>query len=98
MPLARAVSMALTRRRIIDVLVATAGVLLLVLALMVFDQRTRYAWSGADFASVGEDVNYLAVTVTLLVAQVVRGEVVEHAHFLVFTVTALVLVVLLMRL
>ena len=75
-----------------------AGVALLIVALMVFDQRTRAAWSSADFASVGEDVNYLAVAVTLLVAQVLRGDVAEHAHFLVFTATAVVLVVLLMRL
>lgn len=90
--------MAFTRRRIVDVVAAIAGVSLLIVALMVFDQRTRHAWSGADFASVGEDVNYLAVGVALLVTQVVRGEVAEHAHLLVFTAAAVVLVVLLMRL
>lgn len=90
--------MTITRRRVIDVVAAFAGVMLLSVALMVFDQRARVGWGGGDLASVGEDVNYLAVAVALLVAQVVRGEVVEHAHFLVFTATAVVLVVLLMRL
>jgi hypothetical protein len=89
--------MQITRRRILDVVTAVAGVTMLVLALLVFDSRTRYI-GGADFASVSENVNYLAVTVTLLVAQVVRGEVVDHTSMFVFTTAALVLVVLLMRL
>jgi hypothetical protein len=91
------VAMQITRRRILDVMTAVAGVALLVVALLVFDSRTRYV-SGADFASVSEDMNYLAVAVTLLVAQVVRGEVVDHASMFVFTTAAVVLVVLLMRL
>ena len=70
---------------------------MLVVALLVFDHRTRYV-SGADFASVSEDVNYLAVAVTLIVAQVARGEFVDYTSMLLFTTTAVVLVVLLMRL
>ena len=70
---------------------------MLVVALMVFDYRTRYL-TGADFASVSEDMNYFAVAVTLLVAQVVRGEFVDHTSMFMFTTTAVVLVVLLMRL
>ena len=70
---------------------------MLVVALMVFDYRTRYV-STADFASVSEDVNYLAVAVTLLVAQVMRGEFVDYTSMLMFSTTAVVLVVLLMRL
>jgi hypothetical protein len=90
--------MAITRRRVIDGVAALTGVLVLLIALMVFDQRMRYAWSGADLSSVGESLNYLALTVTLVVAQVVRGEVAGNAHLLVFMATAVVLVVLLMRL
>ena len=70
---------------------------MLVVALLVFDSRTRYM-SGADFAAVSENVNYLSVAVTLLVAQVVRGDVVDHTSMFVFTTAAVVLVALLMRL
>lgn len=87
----------ITRRRILDAMTAVAGVTMLVVALMAFDYRTRYV-SGADFAAVSEDVNYLAVAVTLLVAQVIRGEFVDYTSMLMFTTTAVVLVVLLMRL
>lgn len=70
---------------------------MLVLALLVFDQRTR-SISGADFASMSEQMNYLWVSVTILVAQIVRGDVVDYTTMLVFTTAAVVLVVLLMRL
>lgn len=90
--------MAITRRRVIDGVTAIASVMVLIVALLVFDQRTRYAWTGADVSSVGENVNYLAVAVTLMVGQVVRGEVAENAHVLVFMATAAVLVIFLMRL
>jgi hypothetical protein len=90
-------TMQITRRRIVDAMTAVAGLMMLVVALMVFDYRTRYV-TGADFASVSEDMNYLAVAVTLLVAQVVRGEFMDHTSMLMFTTTAVVLVVLLMRL
>ncbi len=90
--------MAITRRRVIDGVTAIASVMVLIVALLVFDQRTRYAWSGADVSSVGENVNFLAVAVTLMFGQVVRGEVAENAHVLVFMATAAVLVILLMRL
>lgn len=90
--------MAMTRRRVIDGVTAIASVMVLIVALLVFDQRTRYAWTGADVSSVGENVNYLAVAVTLMVGQVVRGEVAENAHVLVFMATAAVLVILLLRL
>ena len=92
-----AVNIQITRRRILDLATAVAGVTILIVALLVFDQRTRYV-SGADFAKVSEDVNYLSVAVTLLVAQVVRGEFVDYTSMLVFMTTAVVLVVLLMRL
>ena len=70
---------------------------MLVMALLVFDARTRFV-SRADFASVSEDMNYLAVAVTLMVAQVMRGEFLDYSSMLMFTTTAVVLVVLLMRL
>lgn len=89
--------MAITRRRVIDGVAAITGVMVLLLALMVFDQRTRSAWGGADLSSVGETVNYLALALTLAVAQAVRGEITEQPHLLVFLATAVVLVVLLMR-
>jgi hypothetical protein len=89
--------MQITRRRIFDAVTAVAGVTMLVLALLVFDQRTR-SISGADFASMSEQLNYLWVSVTILVAQIVRGDVVDYTTMLVFTTAAVVLVVLLMRL
>jgi hypothetical protein len=87
----------ITRRRILDLMTAVAGVTILIVALLAFDYRTRYV-SGADLAAVSEDMNYLAVTITLLVAQVVRGEFVDYTSLLMFTTTAVVLVILLMRL
>ena len=90
--------MAITRRRVFDGVTAITGVMVLILALMAFDQRARYAWSGADLSTVGENVNYLAFAVTLIVAQVVRGEITDYVQLLVFMGTAAVLVVLLMRL
>jgi GAF domain-containing protein len=89
--------MAITRRRVFDGVAALTGVLVLLLALMVFDRGTRHAWSGAELSTMGENVNYLAFAITLMVAQVVRGEITEHVQLLVFMVTAVVLVVLLMR-
>ena len=70
---------------------------MLLLALLVFDYRTRYL-SGADFASVSEDMNYLAAAVTLIVVQLARGDFVDHTSLLLFTTTAIVLVVFMMRL
>ena len=89
-------TMQITRRRILDVALGVGGVTMLMVALLVFDHRTRYV--GADFASVGEDVNYFAVAVTLVIAQVMRGEFVDYTSMLLFTTTAVVLVALLMRL
>jgi hypothetical protein len=91
------VAMQITRRRVMDVAMAVAGVMMLMVALMVYDYRTRYV-SGADFASMSEDVNHIAVAATLLAAQVIRGEFVDYTSMLLFTTTAVVLVVLLMRL
>lgn len=89
--------MQITRRWILDATMALSGVTMLMVALLAFDHRT-WLLNGADFASVSEDVNYLAVALTLLVAQVVRGEFADYTSMLMFTTTAVVLVVLLMRL
>ncbi|MGH7504119.1 MAG: hypothetical protein ACRELX_00640 [Longimicrobiales bacterium] len=84
---------------------ATGGVLILVLALALIDQRFRDRFvpgvggaSGADLATVGEQVNYVAMAMALMVAQFFRGQLIEQTHLVVFTVTAVVLVILLMRL
>ena len=99
---AGAVHMFLTKRRVIDVAAAAGGILVLLLALVIIDQGVRHGLGGglapsADFAAVGEDMNYLAVVVALMATQVARGELVEHLHLLVFTATAAVLVAFLMR-
>jgi hypothetical protein len=88
----------MTRRRVIDVAAAVTGVALLIVALMIFDQRTRIGWGGgADLASVGEDVNYFTVAMALIVSQALQGELANNLHVVVFTATAIVLVVMLMR-
>lgn len=75
------------------------------LALALIDQRLRDRFlpgvggaSGADLAAVGEQVNFTAMAIALMVAQFFRGQLVEQTHLVVFTVTAIVLVILLMRL
>lgn len=70
---------------------------MLVTALLVYDYRTRLV-TGADLTAVSEDMNYVAVAATLIVTQFMRGEFVDHTSMLLFTTTAVVLVVLLMRL
>lgn len=94
--------MALTKRRLFDVLGAAGGVLVLLVALLIIDQGIRHGLTssigaGVDLAAVGENMNYLALVVAVMVAQVTRGEVAEHMHLLVFTATAAVLVVFLIR-
>ena len=89
----------MTRRRVLDVAAAVMGVMLLIVALMIFDQRARLPWNGgADLASVGQDMSYLAVAISLVVSQLVHGDLADNLHVVVFTATAAVLVVLLMRL
>jgi len=94
--------MVLTKRRVIDVVAAAGGVLVLLLVLVIIDHGVRHGLSGglgasADVAAVGEEMNYLAVVVALMAVQVARGELFEHTHLLVFTATAAVLVAFLMR-
>jgi hypothetical protein len=89
--------MQITRRRVLDAVTAVAGVTMLALALLVFDYRTRQVSAG-DFDFVTENVNYMSVAVTLMVAQIVRGEFTDQTSMLLFTTTAVVLVMLLLRL
>lgn len=81
---------------------AIGGVLILIVALALIDQRFRDRFvpgaGGADLAAIGKDVNYLAMAMTLMIAQFFRGHLVEQTHLVVFTVAAVVLVILLMRL
>ncbi len=91
--------MVVTRKRVIDVVGTASGVLILLLAVtMILRHGLGSGSPTADFAAVGEEVNYLAGAVALMVAEIVRGQVVEHMHFVVFTATAIVLLIFLMRL
>jgi hypothetical protein len=94
---------ALTRRRVIDFVGAAGGVLILLIVLAIMDQGIRHGLTGrigagADLAAVGEDMHYLSAVVALMVAQVVRGELADQMHLIVFTATAGILVMFLMRL
>jgi hypothetical protein len=90
--------MTLTRRHLIDGVATASGLLILILALAISDQRLGHGLTSGGAAAIGQEVGYLSVGVALMAAEVVRGAVVEHMHMAVFTVTALALVVFLMRL
>ena len=91
------------RRAFSDFLLFAGGVLLLVIALVVFDDRFRQqlaltpAGSG-DLVGVGRQVNELALVAALIVTQFAREQVGEHTHWAMFTVAAIVLVIFLTRL
>lgn len=91
-----------TRGRLFDLVAATGGLLILLLALALVDHRIRDPFMSSaglvDVSRVGQDLNYVAMATTLMAAQLFRGQWFEQSHLLVFTVTAVVLVVLLMRL
>jgi hypothetical protein len=90
---------ALTRRRVVDIVAAAGGVLMLLLALTALDYGIRHSafGAGADVGALGEDMNYVAGVVALMVAHVVRGDIADNVPFMMFTATAAVLVVFLMR-
>lgn len=103
----RAVVMGSIARRVIgDVAASASGVLILLLALAVFDQRFREQLAAvtgggpgaAEVASMGNQVTNLALVVSLVVVQFFRQQSVEHAHLMVFTAAAIVLALFLMRL
>lgn len=77
--------------------------LLLLLALVVMDDRFRHqlsmsASSTGDLAAVGRQVNELALVAALIVTQFAREQFGEHMHLAVFTTAAIVLVIFLSRL
>jgi hypothetical protein len=90
---------ALTRRRVVDIVAAAGGVLVLLLAMAILELSIRRGVMGGapDLGALTDDMNYVSAVVTLLVAQVVRGDLFENMHFVVFSATAAVLVVFLMR-
>ena len=90
---------ALSRRRVVDIVAAAGGVLVLLFALAILELSIRRGVMGGapDLGALGDDVNYVGAVVALLVAQVVRGDLFDNMHFVVFTATAAILVVFLMR-
>lgn len=95
--------MARTRGRLVDLVAATGGVLLLLLALLLVDQRLREGVLGGGsgtphLAGLTQDMSYLAMAGALMASQMFRSELLGQTHVLLFAITAVVLVVLLMRL
>ena len=93
-----------TARRVVgDFLIFASGVLILLFALVVMDDRFRQQVStsmssAGDLAGVGRQVNDLALVAALVVTQFAREQVTEHVHWAVFTTAAVVLVIFLSRL
>ena len=80
-----------------------SGIVILLFALIVFDDRFRQQFSmtasgSGDLVGVGKQVNELALVAALIVSQFAREQVSEHMHWAVFTVAAVVLVIFLARL
>jgi len=96
--------MSSTARRVVaDFLVFASGVLILLFALVVMDDRFRQqvsmsVSSAGDLIGVGQQVNELALVAALIVTQFAREQVGEHVHLAVFTTAAVVLVIFLSRL
>jgi hypothetical protein len=91
------------RRAISDFMVFASGVVILLFALVVFDDRFRQQLSvtasgSGDFVSAGKQLNELALVAALIVSQFAREQVDEHMHWAVFTAAAVVLVIFLARL
>jgi hypothetical protein len=98
------VGMTSTARRVVgDFLIFASGVLILLFALVVMDDRFRQQISmsmssAGDLVGVGRQVNDLALVAALIVTQFAREQVAEHVHMAVFTTAAVVLVIFLSRL
>jgi hypothetical protein len=91
------------RRAISDFMVFASGIVILLFALIVFDDRFRQQLSmtaagPGDLMSVGKQINELALVAALIVSQFAREQVDEHMHWAVFTAAAVVLVIFLSRL
>lgn len=84
-------------------MVFASGVVILLFALIVFDDRFRQQLSmtasgSGDLVGVGKQVNQLALVAALIVSQFAREQVGEHVHMAIFTTAAVVLVIFLSRL
>jgi hypothetical protein len=97
--------MSSTARRVIsDFLVFASGVVILLFALVVFDERFRHqlsatAAASSDVMGVGRQINELALVAAVIVSQFARDQVGEYGvHMAVFTTGAVVLVIFLSRL
>ena len=79
------------------------GVVILLFALIVFDDRFRQQLSATaagsgDAMTVGRQVNELALVAALIVTQFARDQFGDNWHMAVFTTAAVVLVIFLTRL
>lgn len=91
------------RRAISDFLLFAGGVVILLFALVVFDDRFRQQLSmtasgSGDIVGVGKQVNELAMVSAVIVSQFAREQFGEHMHWAVFTAAAVVLVIFCTRL
>jgi hypothetical protein len=90
------------RRAISDFMMFAGGVVILLFALIVFDDRFRQQLSTAagssDAMTVGRQVNELALVAALIVSQFARDQFGDNWHMAVFTTAAVVLVIFLTRL
>ena len=99
-----AVGMSSTARRVFsDFMLFAGGVLVLVFALVLFDDRFRQQLSitasgSGDLVGVGKQVNELALVAALVVTQFAREQIGDNTHWAMFTVAAIVLVIFLTRL
>jgi len=92
-----------TRRVFSDFMLFATGVVILLCALVLFDDRFRQQLSlstsgSGDIVGAGKQVNELAMVAALIVSQFAREQVSEHLHWAVFTAAAVVLVIFLTRL
>lgn len=88
------------RPAISDVMMTAGSALVLVIALVVFDDRVREQVSmrlearpAEQFASAGHQVRSL----TAVVVQAARDQSIEHAPLVIFTLAATVLVLFMLR-
>ena len=72
-------------------------VLLFALAIMELSMRGGAMGNAPDLGALSDDLNYVGAVGAVLVAQVVRGDLFDNMHFVVFAATAAVLVTFLMR-
>ena len=89
------------RRAIGDAVLTAGGAMLLVLALVMFDDRVRDQITGVfdtrhpSDAIVG--LSGRATEVVLIVAQAMRSQSLEHAPLVIFALAATVLVLFMLR-